>query len=249
MTSGWEFFCDRLKQPNLDLYPILFEVPHFSGPLSLELLTRVDPHRRYALSGLEKLSPFIQHWFTPSSEVQILSKLFESKYHLVSNKTIAVVYRGTDKHTEVQLSSVHNYIKLTRQLLAKYSDHRVLIQTDQLQVRDLFLSEFGERCFSFQEMPVSAGNSAVHSLSEVELGMSKLEFSKTFLAVSLLLSKCHLLVNHTGNTGLWLCLYRGSTKNMYQFDENAHCSDPRGRDFTRNPLKKMLRSTKDLFGF
>jgi hypothetical protein len=47
----------------------------------------------------------------------------------------------------------------------------------------------------------------------------------------------------------WAALYRGSTEKMYQFDENGRFADPKGRDFTRNPLKRVVRSAKDFFRF
>jgi hypothetical protein len=32
-------------------------------------------------------------------------------------------------------------------------------------------------------------------------------------------SQCAYVVNHTGNCGLWMNLYRGSTQNVFQFNE------------------------------
>jgi len=248
MDNGWDFFCDRKKMPDFDLYPILFDIRASAGPVSCYAIPRVNQHRRYALNKLELLVPFLEHWFTPSKEVQHISLRLKAKYKINLEQTIAVVYRGTDKYTEVQVSDVQSYLDLARHLLKKHSDHRLVIQTDQLQVRDLFLQKFGERCVAFNEMPVNSGAIAVHSMNEHELGMSKLDFAKTFLAVSTLLSKSHVLVNHTGNTGLWLSLYRGHTQNMFQFDEHGRCSDPQGRDFTTNQLKVAIRKARDFFG-
>lgn len=244
MDKGWDFFCDRKTHPDLDLYPILFDVRASVGPVSSSAILRINQHRRYALSKIELLLPFLEHWFSPSKDVQEITRKFITKYRIDCKKIISVVYRGTDKHTEVQVSDAQSYLDLTRFLLEKYSDHRIVIQTDQLQVRDLFLQEFGEGCFAFDEMPVNSGNSAVHSMSEHELGMSKLDFAKTFLAVSTLLSKSHILVNHTGNTALWLALYRGHTQNMFQFDELGNISNPDGSNFSKNPLIVAYRKIK-----
>ena len=37
-----------------------------------------------------------------------------------------------------------------------------------------------------------------------------------FLAATLIISSCRFIVNHTGNVGRWITLYRGSAKNTIQ---------------------------------
>jgi hypothetical protein len=145
-----------------------------------------------------------------------------AKYKFDPAKIIAVVYRGTDKYQEVKLASPQLYLNKAKALLQENPDFKVLIQTDQKQVRDLFLDRLGNQCLSFEEMSVTEGKVGLHLLDEDCLCLNKFEFGKTILAVTHLIAKCKFIVNHTGNMALWICLFRGSASNMFQFDRKGN---------------------------
>ena len=245
MDKGWSFYRDSENKKDTDLYPHLFSRKEIPEIQLKTLIPRIDHHRRYSILDLKPYLPFVDRWFTPSQEVDLIRTELLQKYRIDPRKMIAVIYRGTDKHKEVETAPVEKYIKLASKLLRKHRDHRILIQTDQSQVRDLFMSNFGSHCFYFPEIPVSESVHPVHQMSEEAMGMHKTKFAKTLLAITYLISRCNIIVNHTGNMALWIILYRGNTTSSYQFDENGECSDPRGRNVTTNPLRMIKRICQD----
>lgn len=252
-TRGWDKYCDRSVHGNLDLYPMFFcSSSAISTPPAKSISGRVWPsynHRRYALTNLNAWIPFVERWFQPSESVIGLLKKFQKRYAFKPKNTLGVFYRGTDKGSEVSISNVEKHLKIAEFLLRKKPSHRIFIQTDQSQVKEKFKEVFGNQCFAVDEMPVTHGQVGLHFLSKDELIVNQIEFGKMVLAVTLMLAKCDNLINCTGNMAWWVALYRGSTEQMYQFDENARIADPKGRDFTRNPLKQVVRATKDFFRF
>ena len=71
---------------------------------------------------------------------------------------------------------------------------------------------------SFQETQVSYTNLSVLDTIESKNGDPK-DHQLWFDAALRIVSECGYLVNHTGNCALWANLYRGNTKNVFQFDQ------------------------------
>ncbi len=46
------------------------------------------------------------------------------------------------------------------------------------------------------------------------------------MAAAIILSRCAYVITHTGNVGAWIAIYRGTSKNLYQFDANAQLQMP-----------------------
>ena len=247
MDEEWDCVCSRKEKGSIDLYPLLFKdeinqcIPlHADVPL-------FDSHGRYGWLGAERYVPFLRRWFKPTDEAFRLRDSILAANKIDVSKTIAVVYRGTDKNREVVLANPDDYIAITRKLLKEKPDHRILIQTDQTQVRDKFLNCFGQACFFLPELPSTTSGTPIHSLPIDELGMDKLNYSLILQAVMLILSQCNLVVNHTGNMALWIILYRGSSHNTFQFDRNGVCVNSTGREVHARSLVEFLRKTRDLF--
>jgi hypothetical protein len=74
-------------------------------------------------------------------------------------------------------------------------------------------------------MPVSTTGRVVHDLDDATLGISRCEFGLLLVAVAHLLSKADLVINHTGNMALWIALWRGHARGLYQFDSAGHWVD------------------------
>jgi hypothetical protein len=94
---------------------------------------------------------------------------------------------------------------------------RVLVQTDQSQAKELFLTEIPDS-FAFEEMPTTPSSTVLHSLNADTLKMSKLDFGRHLVASTLMLSRCKVIINHCGNMALWIALFRGNANGMIQFD-------------------------------
>lgn len=153
------------------------------------------------------------------------------------------MYRGTDKGTEVKLASPAAFLSKTRQLLDENPGHRVWIQTDERDVRTLFVREFADRCLYLHEMPVSANGMVVHDQDDETLNMDRSEFGVLLIAVNSLLAQADIVVNHTGNMALWLCLWRGHARGVWQFDDEARCVNPSAPACYGASLRRFVEKT------
>lgn len=174
-----------------------------------------DHHGVYKIFPYDELNHFVQAYFLPAKSVRQLCDAIASRYAIDFSNTIAVCYRGTDKATEVGLADPCDYVERVRMI--HHEGLRVMIQTDQEQVKQYFLAKIPDS-FSIDEMPTTAGQQVLHQLHAKELGLGRIEFGQYLLAVTYLMSQCRYIVNHTGNMAAWICLLRGDAQGVDQFD-------------------------------
>ena len=240
-----ELFNDGIDPAHLAFAPgfTYYRDDHLTGPdagLHSRLFRRVDhravaelrsanhgPVRRHDHHGLylsypfAALSAFMRGYFALSDEVKTRQAEFIERYRILPAKTIAVVYRGTDKQSEVSVAAPERFLAVTDELLRRQPTSRVWIQTDQEQVRTAFHDAFGPRCLSLREMPTTTSELVLHLDPTVHRG-SRTQFAVDLVAVASLLGQCRSVVNHTGNMAAWISLFRGSASSMVQFDQFGH---------------------------
>lgn len=176
-----------------------------------------DHHSVYRFLNYRVYRPYVRAYFEPSAEVKSILAGWERKYHLSYGRLVAVCYRGTDKWKEVALADPSRYLEATRRLLAREKEFKVLIQTDQASVRKAFQDEFGSRCLCFEEMPASEDGISLDRKPGTMMDGSRVRWAQALLAATIAVSRCRLIVNHTGNMALWICLFRGNADGMLQF--------------------------------
>ena len=216
-------------QNQLDVYSC-----YFNGDANKDIegieegitLTKHDHHGIYKNYDFVHYNLLVQRYFTLSDRVLEIQDFLIEKYQIDFSKTIAVCYRGTDKFVEVTLADPQLYLQMAEELLKEDPDRRILIQTDQEQVRDLFVDRFKNKCFFLEEMPATKGDIAIHA--NTSLALDRLEFGEMLLATTHLLSRCDLVVNHTGNMAAWICLFRGNAEGIFQFDREGKLISPDG---------------------
>jgi hypothetical protein len=246
-------FCfSAYRSPEQSLYQYDLYPDYFTQDSAIRLPDRpiarsVHQHGLYYDLDFDWLNPVLQRYFSPALGIRQLVTALKAKYHFDGRRTIGVCYRGTDKGSEVRLAQPREYLKLTQRLLKRHSDCRVLIQTDQEQVRDLFLRELPEQSWFIEEMPVTSGSTSLADVSDCDRGVDRYEFGRRILATALLLAECDYLVDHTGNMGLWLALFRGHHDNLYQFGATGHLSTPLRRRLSRwrRALPDILAQCRD----
>jgi|TARA_B100000085_G_scaffold101894_1_gene92752 hypothetical protein len=209
--------ADRYK----DIYPDFHRIDS-SVPVTIgKKITLPDENQKqFDLYDWDLYNQIVKRFFSPSDIVSSRKTTLLKKYFndLDLKNVISVLYRGTDKGTEVRLASPEDYLKVVNELLKVTGAKKVLIQTDDGKVRDFFKSELGEKMISFQETQVSYTNLSVLDTIESKNGDPK-DHQLWFDAALRIVSECGYLVNHTGNCALWANLYRGNTKNVFQFDQ------------------------------
>jgi len=209
------------KDPEKDIYPDFHQI---DSNQSLDFYTELElPDSNKCQFGLYNFNVYnqiISRFFGPSNIVKERKDFLIEKYNIDFSKTISVLYRGTDKGTELTLASPQDYMTVVKNILKEHPDFRVLIQTDQTQVIQYFHNELGDKVFWFDETPSTSTSRVIWSLME-DSGRDAIDWSQWFDAALRCTSDCEYVINHTGNVGFWLNLYRGNTDNVYQFNENG----------------------------
>lgn len=174
---------------------------------------RLRHHSDYRTLPVWRVRRHLKRYFTPSEEVLQRRMELVSRHSIDPRKTIAVCYRGTDKATEIELAPPREYLEAVQQILRKKPGYRVLVQTDQAQVRDYLMNELGDLAFYLPEMPVTESDSVIHAVIPRD---QQVDFGQTLLATVLIMAETKYLVTHTGNMALWTVLFRGNTKRTIQ---------------------------------
>ena len=179
----------------------------------LPIVDHFDHHGSYKKLPYALLLPYLERFFRPSDVVeQRLSEIIK-KYGISSLLSVAVCFRGTDKHIEVPRRSLQDYVSSLALLTINDTNSRILVQTDEYEARRTLMSMLGDRAFYLDYLPVvSTGSPAVHRHNF----KNRIDFAISLLAVNLLLSRMSGLITHTGNMALWQHLYRGSSFNVIQ---------------------------------
>lgn len=209
----------------LDIYPLFYKIDQDRTNLPLNKNLFLPDANSYDLDTIrlynfEEYTKILDCFFSPVDKIIDIKNKLISDYNIDLEKTIAVFYRGTDKHSEVHIPSKEYVLERTKKLLNLHPECRVLIQTDQVQVRDFFKQELGDKCFYFNEVVTTDTNTVtwllIHRSQEDPVYKAQL-----FDAVLRLVAGCKYVVNHTGNCGAFVDLLRGSMENTYKYDHRA----------------------------
>lgn len=167
---------------------------------------------RVRARDLDVARPFVAAWFRPSDAVRRRADEFRERYALDPGRTVAVWARATDKVEEVRLPGVDRYARAVRRALARRDVDRVLVQTDQAQIRDALMEQFGDAAICLDELPVTPTAQGLHfqALPGRETHVFDL------LAAVVLMSTCRRLVLHRGNGAYWAVRFRDSLEGVEQ---------------------------------
>ena len=170
-------------------------------------------HDRYENLQIERVSPYIDCYFSPTSHLKKKIDEIINQYKIVPEKTVVVCYRGTDKHVEVAPVDIGQYMDAADLLLKQNPGFRLLVQTDQQQIKEQLLDVFSSLAFAIDEMPTTSSDQVIHKM----IRSDRFEFATTLLAVVYIISKCKFIITHTGNVAYWSSLFRGHTDGLIQF--------------------------------
>lgn len=182
--------------------------------------THFDQYAEYKRLDFKKLNPFIDKYFSPNLQIRSIIHQMEVKYSLMDQYTNLCVlfYRGNDKRTESTLCTYDSIIEQARILQTRQPGVRFLIQSDETEFIETMTTTF-PNSFYFKD-EIRHINSQIDT---VDICMSNLncEFSKKYLAITILMSKCRYIICGSGNCSLWIMLYRRHANNIIQFREGT----------------------------
>jgi hypothetical protein len=158
-------------------------------------------------------TPFVTKYFSPSSEVKTMISNIEAKYNLDYENLCVLFYRGNDKNYETKICEHEEYIPIAKRILRENPHTQFLIQSDETEFIEKMTAEFPQNSFYFKD-EIRHMNK---KLGTVDSDKTKIDvFSKNYLAITIIMSKCKYLVFGSGNCSIWILLYRGNADNVYQ---------------------------------
>ena len=172
-----------------------------------------DQFKPYSTIDYTGLTPIIQNYFSPSFHVTEMMRILEEKYKIISENTLAVYYRGTDKACETQLGSFDDFYSQIRTILDKKPGLSILVQTDSAPFLD-FMKEKQLNLIVIGENKTSYTTQGIHLEQPSEANYYHMLH---FFPTMLILSKCKYFICSSGNCSIWAMFYRGHAKNVCQY--------------------------------
>ena len=193
----------------VDIDPQKAQIFAAHRPLDLAGVPEIaNPHGDYQdifnSLGREWIANFLEIYCSPSLVCQNISRKYVDSLDFHGSRPIAIYYRGTDKFREIQPAPLSNIYSIVNQICQDQPDSKVLIQTDQQQIRDDVSSHYKARCLFIADLPVTTGSVGLHHL---ENEAHKREHSgQQLVAMAESICRCSSLVTTTGNVGFFLAM-------------------------------------------
>lgn len=155
---------------------------------------------------------FVERYFTVAGSVRRLEQQLTEAYAIDPATTIAVCFRGNDKHHELVLPTYDEMLTKLEEVRARHPGHRVLVQSDErdfcLRARELDGVFLVGETIKIQDRD--------HSVADAVPVGNRTKAAQVFLAVMQIMRRCDRVITTSGNVGLWICLYRGSAAGVSQ---------------------------------
>jgi hypothetical protein len=165
-----------------------------------------------------KILPIVEKYFTPSLKIKEIINRMEIKYKLDYDNICVLFYRGNDKIKETKLSNYDDYLIYANKIMLQNPNIKFLIQTDETEFID-FISTHLPNSFYFKDEARHIPK-CINTVDRV-MSQSNNLFSKYYLAITIIMSKCKYVVCGSGNCSLWIVLYRGHNKNICQYSKGT----------------------------
>lgn len=182
----------------------------------------IDYEQTYQYVDYKKLKfndiiPFVQKYFTPTDTILNLATSIEKKYEFDYSNTCVLFYRGNDKIKEIQLGKYDDFIIRADKILNLNPDIKFLIQSDETEFIETILAKFPLNSFYLDDeiRHIKKTRTSVDLIDKE----NNFKFSKLYLAITILMSKCKFIICNSGNCSVWIILYRGNGNNVQQFLE------------------------------
>jgi len=182
-----------------------------------------DQFHDYRTIDFKNIIPFVYKYFTPSEEVSVMEQFLTTKYAIDTSSTCVLFHRGNDKNGETKICDYSEYIERAAVIIKKEPTIRFMLQSDETEFIETMLSAFPDNSFyckdEIRHMP------KCHSSVDYRMRTDIEKFSKFYLAITVLMSKCKYVVCGSGNCSIWIAFYRGNSNNMFQNLDGVWLSD------------------------
>jgi len=168
----------------------------------------------YQLLDFNNINPIIKKYFTPSNNILNIIQNMEKKYNLDYNNICVLFYRGNDKNRETFICNYNEYLVYANKIYEINPKIQFLIQSDETEFINFISERYPNNSFYFNDeiRHVPKCNSTVDIIMKDKNPI----FSKYYLAITIIMSKCKYIICGSGNCSFWIILYRGNNKNVIQ---------------------------------
>ena len=174
-----------------------------------------DQFKNYSHLDYKNILPIVKKYFSPSLQICDIIKHIENKYNLDYTNICVLFYRGNDKSTETDLGNYRGYVIHANNILKKNPNIKFLIQSDETEFINFMLNVFPNNSFYFKDE--TRNMRKCKSSVDILMRNTNYIFSKYFLAITIIMSKCKYIVCGSGNCSIWIIFYRGHNNNVYQY--------------------------------
>jgi len=224
VDSSEHYKLYKSKNENENNIDIIFEYfEHYDNREKINYEKNVDYDEDYQLIEYKKLDyegiiPFVKKYFTPCQQIRQIVTNIETKYMINDYSNICVLfYRGNDKATEVNISNYDDVISHAKRILSKHPSVQFLIQSDETDFIERMSTEFPMNSFYFKD-EIRHINKQMSSVDLINANDTNREFSKYYLAVMIIMSKCkYVICGSTGNCSIWITFFRENAKNVIHY--------------------------------
>ena len=169
----------------------------------------------YTNLDYKNIYPLIEKYFSPSKIINDNIINIEKKYNLIYENICVLFYRGNDKITETQLSNYDSYLIYANKIIIKNPNILFLIQSDESEFIEFITKKFPDNSFYFKD-EIRHMKKCVNVV-DLKFPDTNSEFSKKYLAITIIMSKCKYIICGSGNCSIWIMLYRNNNNNVIQY--------------------------------
>ena len=160
------------------------------------------------------VTSIVNKYFTPSIQIKEIINSMEAKYIIDYNNICVLFYRGNDKITETKLCDYNDYLIYANKIMSYNPNVVFLIQSDETEFIQFMTIRFPNSFyFKDETRHMKKCNSTVDHVMHNTNNL----FSKYYLAITIIMSKCKYIVCGSGNCSIWIMLYRGNNNNVCQY--------------------------------
>jgi len=167
----------------------------------------------YKEMDLKNITPLIKKYFTPVKEIQDIIVNLENKYALDYDNLCVLFYRGIIKSSETPIASYDDFAIKAHEVKNKNPNIKFLIQSQEKEFYERMLQEFPDSIHFKDE--IRTINRSHADVDHQDYSKNHL-YSRNFVAITNIMSKCKHIICGSGNCDNWIIFYRGNTNNVHQ---------------------------------
>lgn len=184
---------------------------------------KLNAKTKYCDNNYSITTKYIKRWFEPSDEVVNRKNYFINQYNIDPSNTLCLYYRGTDTSDRgIGVTYFNVYIENVLSYIHEFGHEvkTILLQSDDQMFVDFILSQnIPLPVKIINEIPSTYSNIGFHFEHKNDQ-TTLADNAVDMLAVVNIMAQCHTVFCTTSNVSKWICLYRGNTSNVFQFQHN-----------------------------